>query len=213
MPFASTTISALGGAAAPSEHRIAQTLALLQDGLGEGYITREALLRFVASAAELAATSAAREPFQRALVATDDATEEVVAALLVEVLAAEALRASFLESYELVCADPAIQRLERAPVGFIKSIVVAPAARGRGAARSLIAAGMQALADHGAQGYYSLAWVNQRAGCQLCGALAALGFRSAQRIERFWYQDSVARGYQCPACAGPCECAVEVMLR
>lgn len=212
MSFASTTISALGGAAAPSELRIAQTLALLQDGLGAGYITRDALLRFVAPAATPTAPSGS-EPFQRALVATDDTTEEVIAALLVEIVAAEALRASFLGSYDLLRADPAMQRLERAPVGFIKSIVVAPAARGQGVARSLLAAGMQALADHGAQGYYSLAWVNQRAGCQLCGVLAALGFHSARRIERFWYQDSVARGYHCPACAGPCECAVEVMVR
>lgn len=207
-----TTISVLDGAAAASELRIAQTLALLHDGLGAGYITREALLRFVAPAVTPSAPDE-REPFQRALVATDDATDEVVAALLVEVVAAGAFRASFLGSYALIRADPAIQRLERAPVGFIKSIVVAPVARGRGVARSLIAAGMQALADHGAQGYYSLAWVSQRAGCQLCGVLAALGFRSARRIERFWYQDSVGRGYQCPACAGPCECAVEVMLR
>jgi GNAT superfamily N-acetyltransferase len=213
MSSASTSISALGEGAAPSELWIAQTLALLQDGLGAGYITREALLRFVAPAAAPAASPTTRESFQRALVATDDATDEVIATLLVEIVAAEAFRTSFLGSYGLVCADPAIQRLEGAPVGFIKSIVVAPAARGRGAARSLVAAGMQALADHGAQGYYSLAWVNQRAGCQLCGVLAALGFRSARRIERFWYQDSVARGYQCPACAGSCECAVEVMLR
>lgn len=213
MSPASTTISALGGAPTRSEQRIAQTLALLQDGLGAGYITREALLRFVAPADEPVGGPAAREPFQRALVATDDATKEVIAALLVEVVAAETFRASFLVSYELIRADLAIQRLERTSVGFIKSIVVAPATRGRGVARSLLATGMQALADHGAQGYYSLAWVNQRAGCQLCGVLAALGFHSARRIERFWYQDSVARGYQCPACAGPCECAVEVMLR
>lgn len=205
MSSASTTISALEGDSARAEWQIAQALTLLQDGLGAGYTTREGVLRFVAPAA--------RELFQGALVATDEATDEVIGALLIEIVAVDEFRASFLGSYELLRADPTIQRLEGAPVGFIKSIVVAPAARGRGVARRLLATGMRALADHGAQGYYSLAWVNRRAGCELCGALTALGFRSARRIERFWYQDSVTRGYRCPACAGPCECAVEVMIR
>lgn len=209
MLSASTTIRALSDGSPRFERHIAQALALLQDGLGAGYITREGLLRFVTPGA----APAAREPFQGALVATDEATDEVIGALLIEIVVAEGFRASFLGSYELLRGDPDIQRLEAMPVGFIKSIVVAPAARGRGVARRLLATGMRALADHGAHGYYSLAWVNRRTGCELCGALAALGFRSVQRIERFWYQDSVERGYRCPACAGPCECAVEVMIR
>lgn len=205
----STTISALRGDSARIERQIGQALDLLQDGLGAGYITREGLLRFVTPGA----MPAAREPFQSALLATDETTDEVIGALLFEIVAADAFRASFLGSYELLRADPDIQRMEGARVGFIRSIVVAPVARGGGVARRLLATGMQALADHGAQGYYSLAWVNRRTGCELCGALTALDFRSVRRIERFWYQDSLARGYRCPACAGPCECAVEVMIR
>ena len=45
------------------------------------------------------------------------------------------------------------------------------------------------------------------------GPLTAVGFRASRRIERFWYQDSLAHGYACPACGNPCECAVRVMVR
>lgn len=203
------TIGPVGSDAARSEPRFEQVfeqaLATLRDGLGAGFITRESLRRYV--------TPDAREPFRGALVATDDATGAVIGAVTVEIVSADGLRASFLHNYDLVRDDERIARLASEPTGLIKSIAVAPSARGRGVATSLIDAGMRSLAEHGARRYYSLAWVSRQRGCGLCGVLAALGFRGARRIERFWYRDSLADGYHCPACGQPCECAVEVMVR
>ncbi|HEU5342740.1 MAG TPA: GNAT family N-acetyltransferase [Ktedonobacterales bacterium] len=212
MPSAPFTIAPLGSDAARFEQATDQTfeqaLATLRDGLGAGFITREGLLRYVAPDAP-----DAREPFRSALAATDDATGAVIGALTMEIVDTESFQTSFLHSYDLARADETIARLASAPTGLIKSIAVAPSARGRGVATGLIGAGMRALAERGARRYYSLAWVNRQRGCQLCGVLAALGFHSALRIERFWYRDSLASGYRCPACDQPCECAVEVMVR
>ena len=205
MSSAPFTIGPLGSDAARFEQVFEQALAALRDGLGAGFITGEGLRRYV--------TPDAREPFRGALVATDDATGAVIGALMVEIVDAEGFRASFLHSYDLARADEAIVRLASEPTGLIKSIAVAPAARGRGVATSLISAGMRALAERGARRYYSLAWVSRQRGYGLCGVLTALGFRGARRIERFWYRDSLASGYRCPACGQPCECTVEVMVR
>lgn len=212
MPSASFTIGPVGSDTARFEQTTGRTfeqaLATLRDGLGAGFITREGLLRYAAPD-----TREPFEPFRGALAATDDATGAVIGALTIEIVDAESFRASFLHSYDLARANETITRLASEPTGLIKSIAVAPSARGRGVATSLIGAGMRALAERGARRYYSLAWVSPQRGCGLCGVLAALGYRSVRRIERFWYRDSLASGYRCPACGQPCECAVEVMVR
>jgi len=123
------------------------------------------------------------------------------------------MRESFLGSYEPARAHVDIRRLRPGRAGLIKSIAVAPASRGRGVATALIQRGLRELAEHGARAYYSLAWESERGGCLLYGPLTAAGFRCALRLERFWYQDSLAHDYICPACGRPCVCAARVMVR
>ncbi|MEO7002382.1 MAG: GNAT family N-acetyltransferase [Ktedonobacterales bacterium] len=185
--------------------RIGQSLAVLQAGLGQGFISREQLLTYAAPQTGI--------PFRGALVAIEPATGSVIGVLTIEIVGAEALQASFLGSYDLVCADVAIRLLRPDSTGLIKSISVSPAYRGRGVASQLIERGLAELAAHGAEHTYSLAWTSKRDGCPLCGVLTAAGFRAVRRIERFWYNDSIANGYICPADDNPCECAVQVMLR
>lgn len=185
--------------------RIAQSLAVLQAGLGDGFISREQLLAY--SEPEKAI------PFRNALAAIENATGNVIGVLTIEIVGAEALQASFLDSFALTRSDAAIRQLRPDHTGLIKSIAVSPAHRGRGVAGSLIERGLAELAAHGAEHIYSLAWTSKRDGCLLCGVLMSAGFRAVQRIERFWYNDSIASGYICPADGNPCECAVQVMIR
>jgi len=184
---------------------IEQSLAVLQAGLGEGFIMKERFLEY--------AVPRTWKPFRGALVALDENTHAVLGALTIEIVDAKALTASFLDSYELVRKDIDEARLHGGNTGLIKSIAVSQAHHGRGIATQLIAVGINELARHGAERFYSLAWESRQSGCHLCGVLASLGFREVRRIERFWYRDSLATGYACLMCGNPCECAVRVMVK
>lgn len=185
--------------------RIEQALAVLHAGLGRGFISQDQLLTYAAPRAA--------SPFRQALAASDGATGRVIGVLMFEIVEAVALRASFLDSYEQVRADASLRLLRAGHAGLIKSIAVSPAYQGRGIASALMARSLSELASHGAERAYSLAWASKEHGCQLCGVLAAAGFRVARRIERFWYEDSVINAYSCPVCGNPCECAAQVMVR
>lgn len=183
-----------------------QALAVLRGGLGQGFISDERFQRYVAGQDGA--------PYRAALAAIDSGTDAVIGALLFEVADASALRASFLNSDDQALAHPAIASLKPDRIGLITSIAVTSAARGRGVARALIQCGLRELATHGAERAYALAW--ERADthdCMLCGALTANGFQIALRLDRFWYQDSLAHGYVCPVCGHPCVCAARVMVR
>lgn len=184
--------------------RVAQALAMLRDALGQAFITDERFAWYAATGGD--------SPYRAALAATDATTGAVVGALTVEIVDAAALRASFMDSYTLARAHAEVRALQPGRTGLIKSIAVAPEQRGRGVARALIARGLAGLAAHGAERSYSLAWESARDGCLLCGTLAAAGFARVTRLERFWYQDSVAQGYVCPACGHPCVCAAWVIV-
>jgi GNAT superfamily N-acetyltransferase len=186
--------------------RAMQSLAALRGGLGQGFISDERFQRYVAGQDTA--------PYRAALAAIDDESDAVIGALLFEVVDMSTLRASFLDSAELALAHSTITSLEPEQTGLITSIAVAPAARGRGVARTLIQRALRELATHGAERAYALAW--ERAdthGCMLCGALTANGFQFALRLDRFWYQDSLVHDYVCPACGHPCRCAARVMVR
>jgi GNAT superfamily N-acetyltransferase len=183
-----------------------QALAALRGGLGQGFISDERFQRYV--------TGQGGAPYRAALAATDSGTGAVIGALLFEVADASALRASFLNSGDQALGHPAIASLKPGRTGIITSIAVAPVARGRGVARALIQRGLRELTTHGAERAYALAW--ERADthdCMLCGALTANGFQLALRLDHFWYHDSLAHGYVCPACGHPCVCAARVMVR
>lgn len=201
MGMSNVSIAAIGQNAGSVE----QAMAVMQAGLGAEFITRDGFLRYAAPPT--------RGPFRQALVALDDATQRVLGVLTIEIVGAQALRASFLDSYDLVRGDEDVRLLRPARTGLIKSIVVDPAYQGRGIATQLIRHGVQALAERGAEHCYSLAWESKQYGCHLCSVLTALGFRTVWRIERFWYQDSLAQGYSCVLCGRPCTCAVHVMVR
>ncbi|MFI5278554.1 MAG: hypothetical protein ACHQ1E_14870, partial [Ktedonobacterales bacterium] len=84
--------------------RVEQALAVLRGGLGDGFITDAGFMRYVAPPAG--------DPFRRALTAIDTATGRVAGALTDEIVAAEAIAASFLRSYELVRADASVRALQ-----------------------------------------------------------------------------------------------------
>lgn len=189
--------------------RIEQSLAVLWEGLGQGYISDERLRWYAAPSGE----AHGKASFRSALAATDTASGQVIGVLTSEIVDASALRASFLQHENLLQQDADMRLLQPGATGLIKSIAVAPASQGRGVATGLITRALRDLAEHGAAHSYSLAWSSKQRGCALCGVLTALGFRSVRRIERFWYSDSLANGYLCPACGNPCDCSAQVMIR
>lgn len=188
-----------------SPTRSEQALAVLQGGLGHGFISQEQLSTYT--------TPRTAEPFHGALAASDSATGNVMGVLLFEIVDAAALQASFLGSFDATRINPALRLLSPDHTGLIKSIAVSPGYQGRGIASALVTSALAELVAHGAEQTYSLAWASKERGCQLCGVLTSVGFRAVQRIERFWYNDSIANGYICPVCGNPCECAVWVMIR
>lgn len=184
---------------------IEQALAVLQAGLGRDFISRDQLLSYAAPHAT--------GPFRSALAATDRATNGVVGVLTCEIVDTAALRASFLGSVDSLRTEPAFHLLRPGHAGLIKSVAVLASYQGCGIASALLARGLSDLMAHGAERCYSLAWVSEQHGCQLCGVLEAAGFRPVWRIERFWYNDSVLNAYRCPVCGNPCVCAAQVMMR
>jgi ribosomal protein S18 acetylase RimI-like enzyme len=201
MPSPPVVIEAVGRA----PRRFEQALAVLRRGLGQDFISTDRFMLYAAPRAP--------KPYRAALAAMDGVTGDVIGALTVEIASARTIRESFLDSYELARGHADIRRLRPGRTGLIKSIAVAPMSRGRGVATALIQRGLRGLAEHGARAYYSLAWESERDGCLLYGPLTVAGFQSALRLERFWYQDSLAHGYVCPACGFPCVCAAQVMIR
>lgn len=96
-------------------------------------------------------------------------------------------------------------------VAGIDVVVVSPDARGHGLGTRLLARALGHLADAGADQVGTLAWVHGGR-APVLGPLTRLGHRQVGVLERPWHADSLARGYDCPACGRPCTCPALVLL-
>ena len=106
-----------------------------------------------------------------------------------------------------VCVEPhTFQRNEQ----VLKTIVVAPAHRGRGIARHLV---LVALSAFPGSAWRSPAWVSHGGEIPADRLLRSLGFVPEELIHDYWYIDSLSRGYPCPNCGNPCQCSAMMYRR
>lgn len=166
-------------------------LALFGTCLGERYITRDQLQAY------------AKDNDKKGFVAVDN-REGVLGAVICEIWN------SGPETGEKIAA--LVPDLAFHKCGFLKSLVVKEAQRGRGIGLKLASAALDWMRLNGSTTEIAVAWV-ENGRCNARGVLEALGFRERARAERFWYQDSKEKGYLCPSCGNPCECAALVFRR
>ena len=89
-------------------------------------------------------------------------------------------------------------------VSSLKTIVVDPAWKGRTLAKRLA---QEALSTFVAEtAWTSPAWEHDGR-VPADELLRSLGFAPVVRLADYWFDDSVRRGYSCPACGHPCHCA------
>ena len=106
-----------------------------------------------------------------------------------------------------VCVEPHASRCDGR---ILKTIVVAPAHRGRGIAKHL---GLAALSAFPGSAWRSPAWVSHGGEIPADWLLRSLGFVSEELIHNYWYIDSLSRGYLCPNCGNPCQCSAMMYRR
>ena len=178
-------------------------LVVLNDSLGAGYV----------SSADLAAYIAPTSTKKLCLIAKDRTTNAVIGVVTAEIVDAARLRLTLLDNYDAVQHEEPVRRLHDHITGLIKSVAVVRAARKNGVGTALVRQAMEALGQHGARAFYAIGWITDDAGCHIQGVLEALRFTPVRRLDRFWYNDSIAHQYDCPQCGRPCRCAAMLLIR
>ena len=97
-------------------------------------------------------------------------------------------------------------------VGELKSIVVAPTARGMGLGTDMLAASIDFLKACGCRYVVSASWVSADPQQSSLGMLERAGFAQMATIPAFWADDQTAAGYLCPACGDKCVCAAIILV-
>ncbi len=177
---------------APSS--VAKSVAIFDDELGRGYVSRAELERLINTESKVALIS------ELGAVATGVATGEV---LTYE----EFLAAAPADVRWRVAEMTTYLTIER--VGVLKSVAVSKRYQSRGLASSLCACVVQRLWDLGASCVVTVGWTTDSK-CHIEGVVRSLGFREEGVIDDFWFHDSVVMDYQCPRCGQPCRCGAKV---
>lgn len=97
-------------------------------------------------------------------------------------------------------------------VGELKSIVVAPAARGTGVGSTMLAASLDFLKARGCRDVVSASWVSADPEHSSLGMLERAGFAQVATIPCFWADDQQAAGYLCPLCGAGCVCVAVILV-
>lgn len=97
-------------------------------------------------------------------------------------------------------------------VGELKSIVVAPTARGMGLGTDMLAASIDFLKASGCRYVVSASWVSADPQQSSLRMLERAGFAQVATIPAFWADDQDAAGYLCPECGAQCVCAATILV-
>lgn len=89
---------------------------------------------------------------------------------------------------------------------------VAPAARGRGHYRALLADRLTWGAARGAGHALAFGWTPPD-GCHIAAAMEGAGFVARAPLPGFFHTASIETGALCPACGNPCRCAAVLFTR
>lgn len=175
-----------------------ETLALLNNELGKGYIKNDELSKYAIPGSKIAR------------VATDHSGAIVAAVtgvlMLPGIRMSEVVHPAHADALSHLVREAAFSR-----VGVLKSGAVSPSARGAGLGTALSGATTDALFREGASCVLGMAWTDAD-GCHAEGMMNRLGFQMRGDIKDLWYQDSIEEGYGCPSCGTPCRCTGRVFV-
>jgi ribosomal protein S18 acetylase RimI-like enzyme len=171
--------------------RLPYALALFGTCLGERYITRDQLEAY------------AKDKDKKGFIAIDS-RGGVLGAVICEIWNSAPATG---EKIAALVPDLAFHKC-----GFLKSLAVKETQRGRGVGLKLASAALGWMRSNGSTTEIAVAWV-ENGRCNARGVLENLGFKEQTKIDRFWYQESKEKGYICPSCGNPCECAALVFRR
>lgn len=174
-----------------TQEHLPYALALFGTCLGERYITRDQLKAYV------------EDKDKKGFVAVDS-TNNVLGAVLCETWN------SVPQVNEKV--STLLPDLDFHKCGFLKSLAVSEDQRGRGIGLKLASAALDWMRSNGSTTEVAVSWV-ENGHCNAKGVLENLGFKEQTKIDRFWYQESKEKGYICPSCGNPCECAALIFRR
>jgi len=116
----------------------------------------------------------------------------------------------------LLCADDAdyyhafgataLELFTHHRVGSLEALAVKPTRQRRGLGTELTRAQMRWLADQGCDVAVAVSWIP--AGRSTSGPMyERLEFVGTAPIDDFYLEESIADGWTCPQCQGPCHCA------
>ncbi len=172
-----------------------ETAALLNESLGSGFIQPSALAELTAEGGGV-------------LIRARGRGGELLGAATARVLD-QASHAVLQDRLRLPGVDAGLVGRR---VGELKSIVVAPAARGMGVGSTMLAASLDFLKARGCHDVVSASWVSADPQQSSLGMLERAGFAQVATIPAFWADDQRAAGYLCPLCGAGCVCAAVILV-
>ncbi len=172
---------------------VAPASELLERACGSGYITHD----------ELSSLAAADD--SAILIAHGSAG---LLGLVIVAVADRDVRAQLTRSLSVLGSAG---NLPDEPVGWLRAIVVDPAARGQGIGGWSVRAGLEVLRQKRCRTVYAASWISG-SGQQSDGILTRNGFDSLGVIANYWSEVADYQG-SCAVCGEPCQCSAIVMRR
>ena len=176
---------------APGSAVASETAALLNESLGSGFIQPSALAELTAEGGGVLIRARGRGG---------------------ELLGAGTARVLDQASHAVLQDRLRLPGVDAGLVGELKSIVVAPAARGMGVGSTVLAACLDFLKARGCHDVVSASWVSADPEHSSLGMLERAGFAQVATIPAFWADDQQAAGYLCPLCGDGCVCAAVILV-
>lgn len=182
-------------AGAPGPAVATEAAALLNESLGAGFIRPSALVELTIEGGGV-------------LIRARHRGGDLLGAMTARVLDHKT-HTSLQGRLRLATADTS---LGEGCVGEIKSIAVAPAARGMGLGTVMLAACLDFLKARGCRRVASASWVSADPQHSSLGMFKRAGFAQLATIPSFWAEDQKAAGYLCPTCGPECVCAAIILV-
>jgi len=96
--------------------------------------------------------------------------------------------------------------------GFLNIVAVKEKSKGKGIGSLLTLETIDKVKQQNIKYTFSLAWQNKTK-INIGNILLRSGFKQLQKIENYYYEDSIAKKYSCPTCGEPpCKCSAIVYI-
>ncbi len=103
---------------------------------------------------------------------------------------------------------------EQPKVGYLQSLAVANAVRGRGVGSRLVLDAVTHLQAWGCTSAFTVSWRPSNGQPHSGGVFRAAGFSEVATVEDYWADSSRSESFLCPSCGKPpCRCSAVFMIR